>query len=97
MACSVPCAVLADKVSFLVGSAHSCILLPDVQHKAKWLIFDDMSTGMGCSQGVDLDLSSHLDMLVDMLWKHHNMWLYCGSTSPSVIPRPSLPSATELP
>ncbi|XP_044960918.1 uncharacterized protein LOC123412027 isoform X1 [Hordeum vulgare subsp. vulgare] len=32
-----------------------------------------------------------------LLYLHHNMWLHCGSTSPSVVPRPSLPSATELP
>jgi hypothetical protein len=54
------------------GNAHYCLLLPAVQHRPKLLIFDDMPIGMGCSQGVDLDIISHLDMLADMLRKVQN-------------------------
>lgn len=45
------------------------MLLPNRQHKAKWLIIDDMPTGLGCSQGVYLDINCHLDLLVDLLRK----------------------------
>lgn len=34
-----------------------------------------MFAGMGCSQGVKLDIYCYLDMLVNMLWKVHNFLL----------------------
>jgi hypothetical protein len=66
------CSVIHTNFSWPISFCWEYTFLsfaPAVQHRPKWLIFYDMPTGMGCSQGVDLDIISHLDMLADMLWK----------------------------
>lgn len=42
----------------------------------RWLLNrDNKPAGLGCSQGIILDINYHLDCLVDMLWKvYESFW-----------------------
>jgi hypothetical protein len=59
------------------------ILLPN-RHYGQVLIFDNMPTGLGYSQGVILDINYHLDCLVGMLWKVYKSLF--GAPSTNILP-----------
>jgi hypothetical protein len=49
----------------------------------KMVNHDTMPAGLGCSQGIVLDINYHLDCLVDMLWKVYKSFFLSPQTPAS--------------